>query len=147
MYFLPVNECKDKEPKHLSKREKKCWKKLNWKKTRENIGIHRKSMQTSIVYAKEKLIKASSCRRRICVHSTHLHILTPFWKAIEWIWIMLFRAKLKVSRRWRFQKMPSGTEVNEFPERSRLFNDPVKLCSSSRWRSEIRLSNKRKRRE
>ena len=112
------------------------------KKTRENIGIHRKSMQNSIVYAKEKLIKASSCRR-ICVQ--HIYILTPFWKAIEWIWIMLFRARLKVSRRWRFQKMPSGTEVNEFPERSRLFNDPVKLCSSSRWRSEMRLSNKRKR--
>ena len=45
------------------------------KKTRENIGIHRKSMQNSIVYAKEKLIKASSCRR-ICVQ--HIYILTPF---------------------------------------------------------------------
>ena len=47
------------------------------KKTRENIGIHRKSMQNSkVVYAKEKLIKASSCRRRICVQ--HIYILTPF---------------------------------------------------------------------
>ena len=45
------------------------------KKTRENIGIHRKSMQNlKVVYAKEKLIKASSCRR-ICVQHIYIYLL------------------------------------------------------------------------
>ena len=66
--------------------------------------------------------------------------LTPFWKAMEWICMMLFRANLRISSLCRFQNMPSGTEVSEFPERSKLFNDPERLWSSSRWRSEMRLS-------
>ena len=69
-------------------------------------------------------------------------VLTPFWKAIEWICMMLFLARFNVSKRCRFQKIPSGTEVNELPERSRLFNEVVKLCSSSLLRSDMRLSKR-----
>ena len=62
--------------------------------------------------------------------------LTPFWNAIEWIWIILFLLRSKVSRRCRSQKIPSGTDVSEFPDKSRVFRDVANV-----WRSSLRSSD------
>ena len=63
-------------------------------------------------------------------------VLTPFWNAIEWIWIILFLLRSKVSRRCRSQKIPSGTDVSEFPDKSRVFRDVANV-----WRSSLRSSD------
>lgn len=70
--------------------------------------------------------------------------LTPFWKAMEWIWMMLFRLRSRVSRRWRSQKIASGTEVRQFPERSRTLSDSPSEWRSSRFSSDMKLSEKTK---
>ena len=79
---------------------------------------------------------------------THIHLkyfqeiigLTPFWNAIEWIWMILFRLKSKLSSRCKSQKIPSGTDVSEFPDKSRTFRDVANVCRSSLRNSDMKLS-------
>ena len=69
-------------------------------------------------------------------------ILTPFWKAIEWIWMMLFLERSRISSRCRSQKIASGTDVKLFPERSKYLREVPNECKSSRFNSEMKLSEK-----
>ena len=79
---------------------------------------------------------------------THIHLtnfqdiigLTPFWNAIEWIWMILLRLKSKLSSRCKSQKIPSGTDVSEFPDKSRAFRDVANVCRSSLRNSDMKLS-------
>ena len=70
-------------------------------------------------------------------------ILTPFWKAIEWIWMMLFLDRSRISSRCRSQKIASGTDVKLFPERSKYLREVPNECKSSRFNSEMKLSEKK----
>ncbi len=61
---------------------------------------------------------------------------------MECICMMLLRLRSSLSSLLRSQKIPSGTEVKEFPERSRLFKEEDKERRSDRRKSEIWLSRK-----
>ena len=65
---------------------------------------------------------------------------TPFWKAIEWIFMMLFLLRSRLNNCFRFQKTPSGTEVMELPARISVSRELERLFRSNCSMSEIRLS-------
>ncbi len=56
--------------------------------------------------------------------------------------MMLFLLRSSRSSRCRSQKMPSGTDARELPERSRDFKEEESGRRSERRRSEIWLSGK-----
>ena len=65
---------------------------------------------------------------------------TPFWKAIEWIFMMLFLLRSRLNNCFRFQKTPSGTEVSELPARISVSREVERLFRSNCSMSEIWLS-------